>query len=728
MIRDLNASARRLFGGDVPDWDAVLSIAHPDDRAAMADARRQASSLGRTVETLHRLRRHGGDYRWFRSRVSPIGTDGEPTEACLFQALDIHETPDAPPLHRSQLEVETILNSISDAFYSVDLDWRFTYVNAAAERLLQHGADELLHGNLWEAFPEAVGGPFQTMFNHARRTGENVEFVEYYPPFETWFQVRAYPFAQGLSVYFRDVTEKVENERELAGKQAELSAAHAKLQRILDHTVDVICTFTRDGHCVEVNRRCLDVWGFTPEELVGRRFADLIHPDDRSISRLQNARILGGEAATSFQMRNFRKDGSVAYTQWSSVWSEEDQLFFNIARDVSEIVEAEVQLRQAQRLEALGKLTGGIAHDFNNLLTVILGNAEFLADQLPEDDELHTLANAIAAAAERGSELNTRLLAFSRRQALTPQVTDINALVGSMDPLLRRSLGGHVEVEIVRGGGLWRALVDPVQLEAALLNLCLNARDAMPGGGRLTVETANAHLDSTYASSHQDVTPGQYVMIAVADTGSGMSADTASRAFEPFFTTKDVGKGSGLGLSMVYGFVKQSGGHVKIYSEEQQGTVVRIYLPRTYDAASSGAAARSPMGELTGKERILLVEDDDMVRGHVQTQLVSFGYEVVAVANGIEALEVLRRGVEFDLLFTDIIMPRGMNGRELATEARRLRPRLPVLFTSGYTENAVIHHGRLDPGVHLLNKPYRRDQLGRKVREVLESGAGDGDA
>jgi CheY-like chemotaxis protein len=328
------------------------------------------------------------------------------------------------------------------------------------------------------------------------------------------------------------------------------------------------------------------------------------------------------------------------------------------------------------------------------------------------------LAEMTMTAAERGSELTSRLLAFARRQALDPKAIDVNALVEGMDGLLRRSLGEHVEIANVPGAGLWPAFVDAPQLEAALLNLTINARDAMPEGGRLTIETSNVTLDDSYARGHEEVTPGDYVMIAVSDTGFGMAPRIAARAFEPFFTTKEVGKGTGLGLSMVHGFVKQSGGHVKIYSEEGHGTTIKLYLPCALGSVERGEDASSEAIE-GGSERILLVEDHEQVRTHVASQVEALGYSVVSVSTGVEALAVLERAT-FDLLFTDVVIPGGMNGPQLAREVQKRAPQMHVLFTSGYTENAVVHHGRLDPGVHLLNKPYRRSDLARKIRQALK--------
>ena len=390
---------------------------------------------------------------------------------------------------------------------------------------------------------------------------------------------------------------------------------------------------------------------------------------------------------------------------------------------MTERLALENQLRQSQRLEAVGQLTGGIAHDFNNLLTVILGNGEMLMDSLAGNDELRPMAEVTVAAAERGAALISRLLAFSRRQALDPKVIDVNRLLVGLGQLLHRTIGEQVKITLIPAIGLWNALIDPPQLEAAVLNLVINARDAMPAGGNIIIETCNTRLDADYASREREVLPGEYVVIAVSDQGTGMTPEVLAQAFEPFFTTKEVGQGSGLGLSMVYGFAKQSGGHVKIICEPNQGTVVKMYFPRA-SAILSGAAAQlgleQPRG---GTEHLLLVEDEALVREHVAQQLRALGYRVTTADSGAQALEVLHRGEYFDLLFTDVVMPGGMTGPELATHARRLRPHLRVLFTSGYTEDTIVHHGRLDPGVALLEKPYRRRELAEKIRLTLDATA-----
>src|SRR3954470_13548017 len=361
----------------------------------------------------------------------------------------------------------------------------------------------------------------------------------------------------------------------------------------------------------------------------------------------------------------------------------------SLERQRAAIDELNQKLSQSQKMEAMGQLTGGVAHDFNNLLTVILGNSEYLAEKLIANKELHKIADSIATAAERGSDLTRSLLAFARKQPLMPQDIDIGQKVLGMEQLLRRTLGEHIECEFLLDSGLWPASVDPGQLAAALLNLVLNARDAMPEGGRLTVEVRNIALDESDVDVNGEARPGDYVMVAVTDTGSGMIAEVASRAFEPFFTTKEVGKGTGLGLSMVYGFAKQSGGSMQIRSEPGHGTVVKLFFPRINAPHKSDALPVDRIATPAGAETILVVEDNDLVRSYVEKELKELGYRVIATRNAREALEILRQPRNIDLLFTDVVMPGGMFGPELAREAARLRPGLKVLFTSGYTEHPV---------------------------------------
>jgi len=386
---------------------------------------------------------------------------------------------------------------------------------------------------------------------------------------------------------------------------------------------------------------------------------------------------------------------------------------------------AEAQIRQLQKMEAVGQLTGGIAHDFNNMLAIVLGSLDMAKRRLRADlPKAETYIDNAIEGAQRATQLTGRLLAFSRQQPLAPRAMDTNKLVGGMSEMLRRTIGEHLRVETVLAGGLWRAYADPSQLENAILNLCVNGRDAMPNGGRLTIETSNAHLDDAYADAHAEVRPGQYIMVSVSDTGAGMPSEVAERAFDPFFTTKGVGKGTGLGLSQVHGFVKQSGGHVKIYSEPGVGTAVKIYLPRhvglgsddtgDVDLASPLEAPRAQSDEI-----VLVVEDDERVRHLSVDALRELGYTVVQASDASQALVVLTLQPQVDLLFTDIVMP-DMNGRRLADTARETRPDLKVLYTTGYTRNAIVHNGVLDAHVAFLPKPFTLEQLAVKVRQVLD--------
>ncbi|MGV3634965.1 MAG: ATP-binding protein [Pseudorhodoplanes sp.] len=398
-----------------------------------------------------------------------------------------------------------------------------------------------------------------------------------------------------------------------------------------------------------------------------------------------------------------------------------------LQQEVSRRERTELALQQALKMEAVGRLTGGVAHDFNNLLTAILGNVDLALRRVPEgDDRLRRSLNSARQASERAASLVQRLLAFSRQHPLEEKAVDVNRLVQGMSELLRRTIGETITVETVLAGGLWKTAVDPNQLENALLNLAVNARDAMPDGGRLTIETANTYLDEAYVAAHAtDLAHGQYVLVAISDTGSGMSKDVIERAFEPFFTTKPTGAGTGLGLSMVYGFVKQSRGHIKIYSEAGEGTSIKIYLPRLMDESAvepwlPNEPIHSAEASTKRPERILLVEDDEEVNRFSSEVLRDEGYEVISTHEGASGLRLLDANPDVRLLFTDVVLPGGMNGRQLADEALRRRPDLKVLFTTGYTRNAIIHHGRLDADVDLLTKPFTSDALAKKVRQILD--------
>ncbi|MES2194757.1 MAG: response regulator [Pseudomonadota bacterium] len=520
--------------------------------------------------------------------------------------------------------------------------------------------------------------------------------------------------------------------RKLEGKTIQLEAANRELQReiaerkLADIRLETLVEQANIGILVHRNFRPIlangemaRIFGYGSKDEIQKLPDCKVLVADGEWERIEacnKERLEGGDVPAFYDLKGRKRDGTFIDLEnraFAIQW--DDQLAVcSMLTDVTQQRKVEAQLRQSQRLEAVGQMTGGIAHDFNNLLTIIMGNAELIEETA--DPSLRALAEVARKAAERGAELTGRLLAFSRQQPLNPKATDINVLISRMDGLIRRAIGGQLEIKTVLPGNLWHVFVDPSQLENALLNLAINARDAMPDGGRLTIETGNIRMDDA-AVVDRGLAPGDYLLVTVSDTGTGMDRDTLARAFEPFFTTKEVGKGSGLGLSMVYGFVAQSRGHVRIHSAPGQGTTVRIYLPR----APEGVAPARPEirdGSLPrGSEKILLVDDDAMVRRMVVTQLENLGYRVVSAVNGSQALDLLKAEGGFDLLFTDVVMPGGLNGRQLADEARKLRPGMRVIFSSGYAESAV--GGDLEPGVHLLNKPYRRSDLAKKVREAL---------
>jgi PAS domain S-box-containing protein len=512
---------------------------------------------------------------------------------------------------------------------------------------------------------------------------------------------------------------------ELEQANRELSESEERFRTTFEQAAVGLAHVGLDLHLLRVNDKLCEVMCYTREELLGMRVTELNAPEFRQeVEDAFAAMIAGTRSNYATEKRYQRKDGEQFWVQAVTTLARDPEgrprYFISVISDVSERRMLQDQLHQAQKLDAIGQLTGGIAHDFNNLLTVILGNTDLLVEGLADQPVLRSYAEVARTAASHGADLTQRMLAFARRQALDPRSVDVAELLGSMETLLRRTLPAHIEMTFIRDATPWQALVDPVQLEAAILNLCINARDAMPDGGRLTIETSKVYLDAAQTTKPMEVKAGEYVLVAVSDTGSGIAPEHLSKVFDPFFSTKPAGNGTGLGLSMVYGLVKQSNGQVSIYSELGQGTTVKLYLPRAGAADQAFVAEEAVrLEDLSGTEHILLVEDDELVRQYAEEQLRRLGYRVVTATDGASALQVVQARDDLDLLFTDIVMPGGMNGRVLAERALSIRPQLKVLFSSGYTENAIVHHGRLDPGVHLLNKPYSRLELARKLRTVL---------
>jgi PAS domain S-box-containing protein len=531
----------------------------------------------------------------------------------------------------------------------------------------------------------------------------------------------------------------------------DLEKARDFLLAVVDGASDPIYVKDRQGRFLLANSATARIYGVDRDVLIGKRDADLAAPEiartleatDRRIMESGRGEVIEEQVHEGGDLRTYQsskepwvRDGEVLGVIGVSrditdrkdaelaLRGLNDELEARVEARTREIEKAQSQIRQMQKIDAIGQLTGGIAHDFNNMLAIVIGSLD-IADRRMEDDPARArsfLGNAREGAA-RAAALTSRLLAFSRQQPLAPESLDVNKLVASMSELLRRTLGERIQIETVLAGGLWRTMADPGEVENALLNLCVNARDAMPDGGRLTIETANAHLDDAYASDHLEAEVGQYVLICVSDTGCGMPREVIERAFDPFYTTKPVGKGTGLGLSQVHGFIKQSGGHVTIYSEIGHGTTLKIYLPRWFGADVSRFAAtprEGPIARPAQGEIVLVVEDEAGVRNISVDALRELGYAVIHAESAGEALRMIEGHPTIHLLFTDIVMPE-MNGRQLADRALAMRPDMKVLYTTGYTRNAVVHNGVLDPGVAFLPKPFTIDQLASKVRQVLDS-------
>lgn len=646
--------------------------------------------------------------------------------------------------------------SASEVYVFHAENFRFALVNKGARENLGYTLDELRQLTPWDLKPAIPEPDFRELVEplfsgeaplidfetvHRRKDGSEYDVA-------VRLQLMRHDDNAVFYAAVQDVTE-------LNLARRALEEASTRLDAIIRNTTMAVFMMDDRQHCVFMNPAAEALTGYRLEETVGRTLHDVVHhtyPDGRPfpIEKCAIDRAFPEESQTMGEEIFVHKDGSfypVGFTA-SPIRDEsgktvgtviearnitEEQAARKAMEDFNRVLEDRVeqaiqerkklenQLLQAQKMEAVGQLTGGVAHDFNNLLQVIGGNLQLLEQQLIGDDRKHRhVANALAGV-QRGAKLAAQLLAFGRQQPLDPKPTNIGRLVREMDDMFRRTLGEAIEIETVIQGGLWNCLVDRSQIENVLLNLAINARDAMDGAGKLTIEAGNASLDDAYAAEHLEVTPGQYVMLAVTDTGSGIPADIIEKVFDPFFTTKEPGKGTGLGLSMVFGFVKQSGGHVKLYSEQGEGTTVRLYLPRTRQAEEIIQIDPKNVPHAQGGETILVVEDDESVRATSVELLTALGYSVLEAPNADSALAIINSGAKIDLLFTDVVMPGNLRSPELARLATQRLPGLKVLFTSGYTQNAIVHSGRLDDGVELIAKPFSRERLAQKIRAVLMS-------
>ncbi len=701
-------------------------------------------------DILYRIQRRGDEWddAHFTLSYSPVHDDTAPTgvggvqvsvvettahvaaeKALAARASEFHAFAQVMPNHVWSSAPDGLLNWFNDRVYA--------YSGAAPGALDGQGWASMVHpddlagaAERWAAALTS-GEPYETQFRLKRADGVY-----------RWHLGRALPLRgpAGEITRWIGTNTDIEDQKSVAEALGLLNATleqqvaerTADRDRMWRLSTDLMLVAAMDGTITAVNPAWKKLLGWRERELLGRKFLEFVHPEDIDATLAEIAKLDAGHTTFSFENRYRRKDGSYRMLAWTAVPG--DGLLHGVARDVTREREAaealrrtEETLRQSQKMEAVGQLTGGIAHDFNNMLTAVGGSLELLGRRTSASDERsHRYIETALEGVRRASTLTQRLLAFSRQQPLKPEAIDLNKLVAGMSDLLRHSLGSAIRFETALAGGLWRTNVDPNQLENVILNLAVNARDAMSDGGRLTIETQNAHLDTRYSAAHTGVPEGQYVMVAITDTGMGMAPEVIAKAFDPFFTTKDVGKGTGLGLSQVYGFIKQSGGHVKIYSEPGHGTTVKVYLPRLISPDTQVDALPDKLEVPLGDSRdvVLVVEDEPGVRQFSVDALQELGYRVLEAEGATAALRLVDMHPEIRLMFTDIVMP-DINGRKLADEARRRRPALKVLYTTGYTRNAVVHNGVLDPGVELIGKPFTIEDLASKVRKVLDTPGDD---
>jgi PAS domain S-box-containing protein len=682
-----------------------------------------------------------GTPKWWDAIISPLpAADGTPARLVAV-CRDVTERRQAEESLRAseaqfRTQAQAMPNHVWTAPASGLLDWFndrvYEFSGAARGSLdgqgwasLVHPEDLLVAGPRWAA-ALASGERYETEFRLRRADGVY-----------RWHLARAVPIrgADGQVASWVGTNTDIDDQKTSAKALAhvneylerEVAERTADRNRLWRLSSDIMLVAAFDGTITAVNPAGSAILGWAENEIVGRRLLDFVHPEDLEATSRAIAQLSQHEAPMRLENRNRHKNGGLRWISWTAVPG--DGLVNAVGRDLTAdrahadaLRHSEEQLRQAQKMDAIGQLTGGVAHDFNNILQIISANLQLLGKISAGNEKVELRIDKALGAVRRGAQLASQLLSFGRRQPLEPKVVNVGRFVVGMEDMLRRSLGEAIEIETVVSGGLWNTLIDPTQIENALLNLAINARDAMGGTGKLTLEAGNASLDDAYCRRHPDVRPGQYVMLAVTDTGSGMTPEVLEKAFDPFFSTKPEGKGTGLGLSMVYGFVKQSDGHVKIYSELGHGTAVKMYLPRSLQGEEvlTQVDMQAASG---GSETVLVAEDDEEVRGSAVDLLSGLGYRVLKARDAASALSIIESGVPVDLLFTDVVMPGPLKSPELARKARDRIPGIAVLFTSGYTENAIVHGGRLDAGVELLPKPYSREALALKVRLVLDAKA-----
>jgi PAS domain S-box-containing protein len=725
-ITGWNPAAERLFGFTAAEAVGKgIDLIVPRDRLAEVRDILRRIGQGERIEHYETMRvRKDGSPVDVSLSIAPIKAASGAIVGASKTARDITESKRTQQALGQQIEERRrIFETSQDLILVTDPKGVLVQVSPSSQTILGYSPEEMISHSAIDFIHDDDLDSTRDEMRAARRGHHTRNFDARYVHKDgrsvtlSWMGAWSEPVRRHFFVG-RDMTES-----RLA--QETLRESEQLARGIIDTALDAFVQMDESGTVSDWNSQAEKIFGWPRSEALGRNLGELIIPQGHRAAHKSGLRrfLITGEGpilGRRLEIEARRRDGKEIKVELSiTALRRRDGVVFNgFIRDLTDRIAAEERIRQSEKMEAVGQLTGGIAHDFNNILTVITGTIEILAEAVEKDPQLAAITRMIGEAAARGADLTQHLLAFARKQPLQPRETDLNTLVIETAKLLRPTLGEQIEIESVFEDEACLATVDPNQLATALLNLAINARDAMPHGGKLILETGSAILDENYASLHSDVRSGRYALIAVSDTGTGIPAAILDKVFNPFFTSKEPGKGTGLGLSMVYGFVKQSAGHIKIYSEEGHGTTIKIYLPPGTGASLAPEATIAPAIE-GGHETILVVEDDKLVRDYVLTQLHSLGYVTLNAANAAEALAVVKAGKPFDLLFTDVIMPGAMNGRQLANEVQKGKPGLKVLFTSGYTENAIIHHGRLDSGVLLLAKPYRKSDMAGMIRKAL---------
>jgi PAS domain S-box-containing protein len=726
-ITGWNPAAERLFG-----YSAEEAVGRSNDMVVPPERTAEVHEILRRISRGERIEHHetvrlrkDGSAVQVSLGISPIKSPSGQIIGVSIIARDLTESRRTEQALRQQIEERRrIFETSQDLIIISDSKGGLVQVSPSVETILGYLPEEMTGQNAVK-FVHADDLEIARTTMRAARRGRRLRDVDLRYLHKdgravslSWMGAWSEPVKRHFFVG-RDMTQS-----RLAQQTLRESAQLAR--NIIETALDAFVQMDESGAARDWNSQAEKIFGWPRKDVLGKDLIDLIVTgDDRDELKAALGRFLSsGQGLILGRRREImvrRRDGREFRAELSvtALKTRGGFLFNGFFRDLTDKIAAEERIRQSEKMEAIGQLTGGIAHDFNNILTVITGTIEILADAVEKEPQLAAITRMIDEAAARGADLTQHLLAFARRQPLDPREIDINTLIIDTSKLLRPTLGEQIEIESVFKDENCLAIVDPNQLATAILNLALNSRDAMPEGGKLILETGSAYLDEDYSNMHDDVRPGRYAMIAVSDTGKGIPAAIIDKVFNPFFTSKGPGKGTGLGLSMVYGFIKQSAGHIKIYSEEGHGTTIRMYLPPGSGASLVPEAASVAAIE-GGHETILVVEDDRLVRDYVLTQLHSLGYVALDAANAADALVIIRAGHKFDLLFTDVIMPGPMNGRQLADAAVEERPGLKILFTSGYTEDAIVHHGRLDSGVLLLAKPYRKSDLARMIRRAID--------